>query len=598
MRLLPDTRFDSVIVTAIIDLGGRSTRTRSSNELVHLFRHVLDIGLPVVVYASPRIAASLETLVAENITVVSTTLATLPGFDPDRFHLITSAAAKGVRPATSRDEQKDTPDYIALQLMKPHLLCDALNRTTADRAWWLDAGIAHACHVPGGLDRTMRSVAMRDALIVRDLRAGRRPPAWTARDGLGLASGGCFAVMREQASWLASAFDEVADATLRHGQLPLDEQILTDIALQNGDRVSVLSGWHQCLLDSLSGLTADPTTTDIRRDTDVSQRTRLPVARIVELHLPLDVPDGWSQFNPSIAADEEGRLAVIVRSSNYRLTGSDYLIAGGERVIRTRNAFVTLDDDLGITYAAWIDDRELPLHDRPFPVTGFEDARLVHRAGSWWLLASIRQHATSGAVRQIVGRIDEAAGVRLDVKQVLHSPVAAGDLEALVYEKNWMLLPGDDDDRLQCVWSVEPFVTVEVDGLTGHVVASGRPAMRVHPHRLRGSTPFVHTPSGPLAIVHEVDDGIDDPARPHRAYRHRFVIHQDGGLRIGPPWIVEEHGLEYVAGIAVIGDRVLISYGRDDRSARVAECRWGDLAAFLPGPHDTGDSLPSPVDAQ
>lgn len=573
-------KHDAVIVTAIIDLERKPGHNASLQEYVHLLRHVFDIGLPVVAYVEPRIANEVGALGGNHVHVVPAVLSTLPGYDAMLHDAITRTTASHGRPATSRDPIKDTADYLTLQLLKPHLVRDAAQRFPAERLWWIDAGIAHACHVPDDLGRTLTTIDIQDALVVRDLRPGPRPQAWTAADALGLASGGCFALRANATEWFARTYDVIVDAALSVDQVPSDEDVLTTMCIEHADRVTVRSGRHQNLLEALMPSARRTKVPSPRPVTPPRERALLPVQRIVDVGLPIAVEPRWSLFNPSVCLDEDGGLAMIVRSSNYRLVRSQYDIVDGGQTIRTRNAFVRLAHDLTVTHAQWIDDREVRVETPSYPVEGLEDARLFRHAAEWWLSAAYREHSDSGAIRQLVARIGDDAS--LTNSHLLASPVEPFDLAARLYEKNWMPMPSAEPDRLRYVWGVDPFVVVEADLLTNQVVPVGAPPRRVHAHALRGSSQVVDTPVGLIGIVHEVDEDLHHASRPSRAYVHRLIRIDGTQCHAGPAWVIEEPGLEFVAGLALRDDRLLISYGRDDATARIAECLWSDVIDLLP----------------
>lgn len=69
-----------------------------------------------------------------------------------------------------------------------------------------------------------------------------------------------------------------------------------------------------------------------------------------------DVPEGWSRFNPSLARDGEGVLA-LVRSSNYVIDEEGrYVIADPRNVVRTRNYLLRLDGSLAQGAAHELED--------------------------------------------------------------------------------------------------------------------------------------------------------------------------------------------------------------------------------------------------
>src|SRR5919112_381575 len=66
---------------------------------------------------------------------------------------------------------------------------------------------------------------------------------------------------------------------------------------------------------------------------------------------PVQIPvlEGWSQFNPSIAADDDG-FRMVVRSSNYQYQGNfnAVTIVDPDEIVRTENFLLFLDRDLNV----------------------------------------------------------------------------------------------------------------------------------------------------------------------------------------------------------------------------------------------------------
>ncbi|MGH2616234.1 MAG: hypothetical protein ACRDJC_13400, partial [Thermomicrobiales bacterium] len=133
--------------------------------------------------------------------------------------------------------------------------------------------------------------------------------------------------------------------------------------------------------------------------------TRQPIA--------LDVPEGWSRFNPSIAADPDGDgLHLIVRSSNYSMSRQlRYTIHDEGEVIRTTNYLLTLSPDLDIRETTPIDDAAFRVDLPPFPVSGFEDCRLFWHRGAWWVSATVRDRGARGICQIALLRLENATAV-------------------------------------------------------------------------------------------------------------------------------------------------------------------------------------------
>lgn len=305
----------------------------------------------------------------------------------------------------------------------------------------------------------------------------------------------------------------------------------------------------------------------------------LPTESIVELAPPADLPDGWSIMNPSIATDGT-RMRMTVRTVNYQLAVDRYVMANDDDVIRTRTGLVDVDFDGGVDGWQWIDDSAALSHDPIYPVHGIEDMRLFFRSGSWMTIGAVRDYASTGAIRQVLSELHVEDRPVVAAPWRMSSPLATID-DTRGHEKNWVI-DANESSVIEAIWSTEPFVRLRLDPLTKQVVTiSGRPN-QLAAHDLRGSTPVFQTPEGPVYVVHRVGPELADADRPRRTYLHAFVRPCRDHAHIGGFWVLQELGLEYVAGGCVQGSRMYLSFGRDDRRAMVAISSWSDARELLP----------------
>ena len=96
-----------------------------------------------------------------------------------------------------------------------------------------------------------------------------------------------------------------------------------------------------------------------------------------------------------------------------------------------------------------------------------------------------------------------------------------------------------------------------------------------------GSQAVLVEPGLWLACVHEV--GMNGG---HRVYEHRLVLFDENDnwrmVKTSPPFVFHKpFSIEFVAGMAVKGDRLVISFGDMDRTAHLVELRLTDVLKFL-----------------
>lgn len=278
------------------------------------------------------------------------------------------------------------------------------------------------------------------------------------------------------------------------------------------------------------------------------------------------VRQGWSRFNPSLARDATGDLAVV-RSSNYVIAESGaYVIADPRGVVRTENLLLRLDGSLVPSSAAVLEDASgVPAFDTP--VRGCEDLRPFVLEGRLHALATTRDRTPDALCRIGLLTIEGGRVTRL---------VLLPEVEPGRHEKNWV--PLVHDGGLFVVYSYDPFRVFRCDVETGLLeeVARVDPPRRLD--HLRGGTQAVRVPGGFLTATHEVSlaPGLG------RTYLHRFLLVDEGFTPRGAtePFFLLERGIEFAAGLLADPgrDELLLSFGVRDATAAIARL---SLAAVL-----------------
>jgi hypothetical protein len=97
--------------------------------------------------------------------------------------------------------------------------------------------------------------------------------------------------------------------------------------------------------------------------------------------------------------------------------------------------------------------------------------------------------------------------------------------------------------------------------------------------RLRGGSQGVRVEGGWIFVVHDVAL----PPGGGRLYLHRFV-RLDDQLRLvsmTEPFYFERLGIEFCAGLAQVGDKLVASYAVNDGSARFCDLDWASIRRAL-----------------
>jgi glycosyltransferase involved in cell wall biosynthesis len=265
--------------------------------------------------------------------------------------------------------------------------------------------------------------------------------------------------------------------------------------------------------------------------------------------------DGYAPMNPSVCVGGDRRL-VLVRTVNYTVTAQgQYPTTDGSGVIRTRNHVVEFDADWKPTGSTLVED----VTGRPrsgFPVEGLEDCRLwQHSDGTWRASTTVRDLAEN-----VDGRC-EMAIVTLDEGWRIVAVDPVRDYEYERPQKNWMPIVGRS---MSFLYFCDP--TIVVERVLGATVARARSTPPVFLGNLRGGSQLIECEGGWLCLTHEV------VWCPDRVYLHRFVKF-DRHFQVkavSDPFYFTRVGIEFCAGLALDGGRLVASFGVNDASAHLA----------------------------
>jgi len=291
------------------------------------------------------------------------------------------------------------------------------------------------------------------------------------------------------------------------------------------------------------------------------------VASFRPSRLPFPDYDSYVPMNPSVI-NHDGKPLVLVRTVNYLITeGGEYAIrspdgndSGNRYPIDTRNYLVRLGGD---GMADWVVKLELPIN-LPAPqyhlVRGFEDSRLFEYQGRLWTLSTVRELNSEGWCEQVLAPIDQ------DHYSSEWTKVLPKNRQN---EKNWM--PFVRDGELLFVYRLGTLVNT-----SGEIIAQHETPVDCG-HISGGSQVVPIAKDVNLAIVHEARQ---IPGTGRRFYQHRFVrVASDGRvINLSRAFVFQDKQIEFAAGMARFGDKLLLSYGIRDREAWIA---WIDLAEIL-----------------
>lgn len=286
-------------------------------------------------------------------------------------------------------------------------------------------------------------------------------------------------------------------------------------------------------------------------------------------HLPrsvfsrIEIPgEPYFPCNPSVAADDAGGLACIVRTVNYELGEEDGIWFRGDPAPNTRNYFVPISADLVPSAPVPLDDREIRATRLPAQ-HGLEDARLFWWRGGWWFTASALHHGPRVRTTMALCRLEGRKVIGLEF---LHSP------HGHEVEKNWM--PHPQGDRLRVVYMHHPAEVYEFAPRRHRSWLAGFPALS----GWSGGSQIVHADGGPVGVVHQ------RRKRKNRVYYvHRMVRYDDNlePVHAGQEFCFFGEQVEFCAGLAVQGGRYVLSFGVKDREAWLVSLTPTQVASLL-----------------
>lgn len=264
--------------------------------------------------------------------------------------------------------------------------------------------------------------------------------------------------------------------------------------------------------------------------------------------------NGWAPMNPSVCIGPTGRRLILMRTVNYTVTAEgQYPTIDDSGIIRTQNYILEAGEQ-------WTPITSTPIKDvtglprSGYPVEGFEDCRL-------W--TNERRYYASTTVRDLADNVDghcETAIINFDDGWRVSMCAPVRDYEHEKTQKNWMPIVGRPG---QFLYLCDP--TIVIDTSTGTVEVA-RHESPVCLRDLRGGSQLIRHESGWICLTHEV------AWRPERVYLHRFVKfdREFKVIAISDPFYFVKVGIEFCAGLARDGNKLIASFGVNDAAAYLA----------------------------
>ena len=285
--------------------------------------------------------------------------------------------------------------------------------------------------------------------------------------------------------------------------------------------------------------------------------------------LPFHTPEGWAAMNPSVI-NRHGNPLILIRTVNYAITQDGrYVMRSAPDapvVIDTRNWLMRLGPNGTVASSSLIHLPELPPPEFPL-VRGFEDSRLFEWKGELWTISTVRELTREGWCEQVLSPIINADGLRYGGQVIKVLP------KERRHEKNWMPWPREDGD-LHFVYRLGCLIAPNGDFVCHH-------DNKLDLDHISGGTQVIEiAPKLYLALVHEART---IPGKSTRYYQHRFVeFFADGSvMNVSPPFFFHDRQIEFAAGLALFGSRLMVSYGVRDEEAWIATMDLDEVQRFI-----------------
>lgn len=339
-------------------------------------------------------------------------------------------------------------------------------------------------------------------------------------------------------------------------------------------------------------------------------RAPILVRRFSLKTLTFDFEGSHGLCNPSIVRHGE-RWIVAARRPNYSLRkNGSYLVEDDVERLYSETYLIDCDESLRPSMPRRLELGQAHSR-REWATNGFEDPRIFSLGASLFGLWSAmclgpQKHAAAAVetnqTRQktpVIIRPDWSATTNTMVvaeirDDVLTEPVLLSSPHARMREKNWM--PFVYQGRIHFLYSLFNMeVHLFENGVLRQIHCLDEPVAELADWS--GSSQLIPWNAGWICVAHLAGRRLKrSMKRLGPFYFHRFVlVSQEWQVTaLSAPFFIEKRGLEFCAGLAVHGDRVILSYGRDDRFSALVEMTRGQIDELLrPASSRVGSKLRS-----
>lgn len=280
----------------------------------------------------------------------------------------------------------------------------------------------------------------------------------------------------------------------------------------------------------------------------------------------------YAPCNPSIIKAPKGYL-LNVRMVNYsQVGGRHFTVHSPDKVVRTINSILLLDDDMKIVSDRRLIDKS-GRKAYPTMVRGMEDIRLFYQEDTLRFFCTLVDANPKGIPQMAIGTIEEGEDVMAVTKlTVMKGPVAGR------CEKNWV--PYVKGGTIFAVYQTYPLKIYIVT--PNKSLLASLPSLEYHKRLtdIRGGSPPVEFNDGLLFVTHQV---VMFSGR--RRYTHRFISYSEdyAVVTASLPFVFETPEIEFCLGMCYdsTGSNLLLSVGLEDKKARVYTVSMDTVKSLL-----------------
>lgn len=303
-------------------------------------------------------------------------------------------------------------------------------------------------------------------------------------------------------------------------------------------------------------------------------------------------------FNPSIFVDDiEDKIYLSFRSSTYTLYYSqnkqytlngeylEYIKPENDEFIRTKNYICELSRDYNVKSCALVDTSSLDTEPQ-WKYSGLEDPRLVKWDEKFYLIGVRRDDNPTGQGRIELSEIQISNEETFTVTEISRTKIPAPNEDSSYCEKNWMPILNQPHHYIK--WTSPTELVSFQPGLDFTEQKILKHQNEKLPQHFRGGSQVLkwnnRVTKVYLSIVHEVThEDIDGKFT--MSYKQRFVEwDKDWNItRISKPFSMLGGGIEFVSGMAIYGNDVLISFGFQDCLGFILKVSKDFINDFLEG---------------